>query len=70
MTLIPHEFNFHGVYLSPLLVAAFFGTLAACCVAYVLDRYRLSRFFLSSALVFIALCALFTCVIGAFVIPS
>ena len=39
----PHEFAIGGVYMPPMLVAAFLGIIAAMVTARLLNRYRLSR---------------------------
>jgi energy-converting hydrogenase Eha subunit A len=69
MYLVPSEVNIFGVYLPPLLLAAILGTVAAVLSAYLLNRYRLSRFFYFPPLVFLALTAIYTSLIGTFVIP-
>ena len=69
MSYIPHEFTLGGVYFPPLLIAAFLGVLAAVLTAMLLNRYRLSRFFFYPPLVFIALAAIYTGLIGTFFIP-
>ena len=69
MHLVPSEVNIFGVYFPPLLLAAILGTVAAVLSAYLLNRYRLSRFFYFPPLVFLALTAIYTSLIGTFVIP-
>lgn len=68
MTPTPHEFSIGGVYMPPLLVAAFFGVIAALITARLLNRYRLSRYFFYPPLVFLALMVIYTLVIGEFMI--
>ena len=68
MTPTPHEFSIGGVYMPPLLVAAFFGVIAALITARLLNRYRLSRYFFYPPLVFLALMVIYTLVIGEFII--
>lgn len=65
---IPHEFALGGVYMPPLLVAAFLGLVAAFVTAHLLNRYRLSRYFFYPPLVFIALTVIYTIFIGTFII--
>jgi len=67
---IPHEFAIGGVYLPPLLVAAFLGLIAAMLTARLLNRYRLTRYFFYPPLVFLALVAIYTTIIGTFVVPT
>ena len=69
MSYVPHEFTLGGVYFPPLLIAAFLGVLAAVLTAMLLNRYRLSRFFFYPPLVFLALAAIYTGLIGTFFIP-
>ncbi|MDJ0863230.1 MAG: DUF1656 domain-containing protein [Gammaproteobacteria bacterium] len=70
LKLIPHEFAIGGVYFPPLLVAGILGVTAAVLTAFLLNRYRLSRFFFYPPLVFLALAILYTSVIGTFFIPA
>ena len=67
---VPSEFAIGGVYLPPLLPAAILGTLLAVLTAWLLNRYRLSRFFFYPPLVFIALAVIYTVVISTVVIPG
>jgi hypothetical protein len=69
MNLIPKEFTIGGVYFPPLLIAASCGALLAVVTALLLNRYRLSRYFFYPPLVFIALTAIYTVLIGAVLIP-
>ena len=69
MTLIPKEFAIGGVFMPPLLVAGFFGVLAAALTAMLLNRYRLSRYFFYPPLVFVALAVIYTVLIGTLIIP-
>ena len=70
LKLIPHEFAIGGVYFPPLLVAGILGVTAAVLTAFLLNRYRLSRFFFYPPLVFLALAILYTSMIGTFFIPA
>jgi hypothetical protein len=65
---MPHEFAIGGVYMPPLLIAAILGTIAAVATARLLNRYRLSRYFLYPPLVFVALAIIYTVFIGTFII--
>ena len=69
MTLIPKEFAIGGVFMPPLLVAGFFGVLAAALTAMLLNRYRLSRYFYYPPLIFLAMAIIYTGLIGTFFIP-
>lgn len=67
---VPREFDLFGVYLSPLLVAVVLAVALAVITAHALNRYRLSRFIAQPALVFIAIVAIYTTIIGTFLIPT
>lgn len=69
-TPIPHEFAIGGVYLPPMLVAAMLGILAAVVTGYLLDRYRLSKYFYYPPLVSLALTIIYTVFIGTFIIGA
>ena len=70
MNLIPSEFAIGEVYFPPLLIAAMLGFLLAWLTAHLLNRYRLSRFFFYPPLVLLALSAIYTVILGTFVIPT
>ncbi len=67
---IPVEVDIAGIYMPPLLPAATLGVLAMLLTAYLLNRTRLSRFFVLPEVVMLALAALYTVLIGTFVIPT
>ena len=67
---IPHEFAIAGVYLPPLLIAAILGVLGAILSARLLNRYRLSRYFFYPPVVMLAMMAIYTVLIGTFIIGS
>lgn len=66
---VPSEFTIGGVYAPPMLIAAFLGSLAAATTVMLLNRYRLSRYFLFPPIVFIAFAIIFTFVVGKLLIP-
>lgn len=68
MYYIPHEIAIGGVYVPPLLLASTLGVLASWLTAMLLNRYRLSRFFYYPPLIFVALCIIYTGIIGTFFI--
>ena len=70
MSFIPKEFTIGGVYFPPLLIAGILGVALAVLTAMLLNRYRLSRYFFYPPLVFVALAAIYTVIIGTFFIPS
>jgi hypothetical protein len=53
----------------PLLPATVLGLLAMGLTVYLLNRSRWSRFFIFPQLVMLALAAIYTCLIGIWVIP-
>jgi Protein of unknown function (DUF1656) len=67
---IPHELDLGGVFLPPLLVAGLLGLAAAWLTAYLLNRYRMSRFFAYPPLVLVALAVIYTGLISIFLIPA
>ncbi len=69
MQFVPIEFAIGGVYFPPLLIASILGVVVAVMTAFLLNRYRLSRFFFYPPLVFLALAIIYTGVIGTFIIP-
>ena len=66
---VPHEISIAGVYFSPMLLAAIPGVAAAGLTALLLNRYRLSRFFVHPPLIFVALSILYTSLFGALWLP-
>lgn len=66
---IPHEISISGVYFPPMLLAAALGVAAAGLTAVLLNRYRLSRFFVHPPLIFVSLTIIYTSLIGAIWIP-
>jgi hypothetical protein len=68
MNQIPHEFAVGGIFMPPLLVASLFGALAAVITIRLLNRYRLAKHFFYPPLVFLALMAIYTLLIGTFII--
>ena len=67
---VPSEFAIGGVYVSPLLVAAVLGTIAAVVTARLLNRWRLSRHFFYPPLVLLAMMIIYTVIFGTFVVPG
>lgn len=53
----------------PLFVASLLGLMVAVVVARLLNKYRLSRYFFYPPLVFVAMLAIFTVLIGTFILP-
>ena len=66
---IPAEVEIFGVYWPPLLLAVILGTIAMVVTIRLLNRHRLSRFFVLPEFVMLAMIALYTVIIGTFLIP-
>ena len=66
---VPAEVSTFGVYWPPLLLAAILGTIAMVVTIRLLNRHRLSRFFVLPEFVMLAMIAIYTVVIGTFLIP-
>ena len=64
----PRDLAIGDVYLPPILVAVFLGLLATVATVRLLNRYRLSRYLFNPQLVFIAIMAIYTVLIGTFLI--
>jgi len=62
----PSELTIGDVYLPPALVVALLGLAAAWCAAKILNRTRLSRFIWNPPLVFLAMWAMMSAIIGLF----
>jgi hypothetical protein len=67
---IPAEVDIFGVYWPPLLLAVVLGTIAMVVTVRLLNRHRLSRFFVLPEFVMMAMIAIYTVFIGTFVVPS
>lgn len=67
---LPHEFTIGGIFMPPLLIASFFGLLAAIATALLLNRYRLSRYFFYPPVVLVSLAVIYTVVIGTFFVGT
>ena len=65
---IPKEFAIGGVFVPPLLIACIAGTILAIITARLLNRYRLSRYFVYPPLVVLALTIIYTVLIGTLII--
>jgi hypothetical protein len=64
----PSEVNIGGVYFPPLFLAGGLGLLTTYLVVKLLTRFRLSRYFASPPLVFLALMVIFSGLIETFFI--
>ncbi len=70
MHLVPMEVEILGSYFPPLLVAAILGTIAMILTTKLLNRYRLYRYVFFPNLMMAAQVAIYTVLIGTFVIPA
>jgi hypothetical protein len=70
MQIIPSEVNLTGVYFPPLLVNGTLGILLMLVTVYLLNRYRLSRYFMFPHLVMLALSVIYTIILSLWVIPA
>ena len=61
---VPSEFTIAEVYLPPLLVATFFGIVAAELTSRWMNRRRLTRYIVQPSLVFLSMTAIYTVIIG------
>jgi len=66
----PHELAIAGVYLSPMLVAAFFGVIATALSVLLISHYHLSKYFAFPSVVFLALMVIYTVFFGTFIIGA
>ena len=69
MHLVPMEVEVLGSYFPPLLLAAILGTIAMILTTKLLNRYRLFRYVFYPNLIMMAQVAIYTVLIGTFVIP-
>lgn len=67
--MLPKELDLIGVFVPPLFVVMVIAVVAATATALLLNRYRLSRFFINPPLVFVAIIAIYVVLIGTFIIP-
>ncbi|SHO47058.1 DUF1656 domain-containing protein [Desulfopila aestuarii] len=68
MNFVPSEFAIAEVYLPPMLVSAAFGLVATLITTRLLNRYRLSRYFVNPSLVFVSILVLYTVIIATVVV--
>lgn len=66
---MPTEISFGEVYLPPLLVVATLAIILAWITSIILNRLRWTRLFSSPTLVFMAMSAIYTVLIGKLLIP-
>lgn len=66
---MPSDVTFSGVYLPPMLVSATVAFIITWACAFVLNKYRLSRFFAYPPAVFLSLLVIVTVLIGQLFVP-
>ena len=69
MSLNPTDVDIYGVYWPPLLVVFIVSLLAMHLTVYLLNRTRLSRFFMFPMVVMAAITTIYVIFIGTFLIP-
>jgi len=70
MNTIPAEIEFFGVYAPPLLYAFIFAVIAMVVTVWLLNRYRLSRYFMFPEGVMLAMTVIYTAILGTWVFPT
>jgi hypothetical protein len=70
MHLIPHEVYVGEVFFPPMLFDATLGLFAAVITAWLLNRFRVSRYFYHPSLVLISLAMIYTGLFSVFLIPG
>ena len=69
MSLNPTDVDIYGVFWPPLLVVFIVSFLAMHLTVYLLNRTRLSRFFMFPMVVMAAITTIYVMFIGTFLIP-
>ncbi len=70
MDLIPRELDMGGIYWPPLVVAFMLGVVAMGITCHLLNRYRLSRYFIFPQVVMVAITCIYTVLLSTFVFPT
>ena len=70
MSFIPSEVEWFGVYIPPLLIAVGFAVIAMVITTWLLNKYRLSRYFMFPEGVMLAMTSIYTAIIGTWVFPT
>ncbi len=70
MRFVPAEVDIWGVYVPPMLVNATLGALAMLVTVYLLNRFRISRFFNFPEVVMLCLAVIYTVIFNTFLFPS
>jgi len=69
-SVIPTEVDLTGLYFVPLLVNFGLAIILTLVTAYLLNRYRLSRYFMFPHLVMVAMATIYTVILSLYVIPA
>lgn len=67
--MFPKELSFGEVYLPPMIVVATLAVILSGITASILNRLRWTRYISSPTLVFIAIVAIYSVLLGTFAIP-
>ena len=67
--MMPKEIDIAGVYLPPLLIVGVLALVAAWITSWLLNRFRLWKFFSHPQVAFLAIVVLYTAVFDAFLMP-
>jgi small basic protein len=67
MSPYPHEISLRGIFIEPYFAACVLGVLLAWVAASLMNRLRLTRFFVYPPLIFVAMAVIFTGLIGTLV---
>ncbi len=70
MTSIPTEVDLTGLYFVPLLINFGLAIILTFVTAFLLNRYRLSRYFMFPHLVMAAMATIYTVLLSLWVIPA
>ncbi len=70
MSFIPAEIEIMGVYAPPLLINATLGVILMLITVYLLNRHRLSRFFMFPEAVMLSIAAIYTVILSTWVFPT
>ncbi|MCB1970053.1 MAG: DUF1656 domain-containing protein [Geminicoccaceae bacterium] len=66
--MIPREIDINGVYVPPLLLVLLISLAAAWVTARLLNRWRISRYFVMPRLVYLSIIAIYAVLFGTFLI--
>ncbi len=69
-SLIPTEVDLTGLYFVPLLINFGLAIILTFVTAFLLNHYRLSRFFMFPHLVMAAMATIYTVILSLWVIPA